>query len=88
MTNVELVAWVLVGMLAVGLVWGYLTFAIARGHSDPLVENGVAMIIVCGKGKGLMKATDIAPNSQMGAWSQERHSDCNTWYHYAPSRKD
>jgi hypothetical protein len=46
MTNVERVAWVLVGMLAVGLVWGYLTFAVARGPSDTLVLNGVAMVMV------------------------------------------
>ena len=46
MTNVERVAWVLVGMLAVGLVWGYPTFAVARGPSDTLVENGAAMVMV------------------------------------------
>ena len=65
---------------------GLSDIAVARGPSDPLVENGVAMLTVCGKGRGFLQATDIAPNPQMGSWSQEKHGDFNTWYHYAPSK--
>jgi hypothetical protein len=75
---VVVVAWV--------LVWGYRHTIFIP---DDLVENGIAMVMVCGKkigtgpfNDGFMQATDVAPRARVGVWGRTYKGDCNVWYHY------
>ena len=53
---------------------------------------GVAAVVVCGdkrgtvaRGmKGLVAATDYAPEPRTGGWWPERKGECTIWYHRPP----
>jgi hypothetical protein len=53
----------------------------------PVVRNGVAAVVVCGKKsgsmneKGIMAATKYAPEPRTGGWWPARRGECTVWYH-------
>ena len=49
----------------------------------PVVRNGVAAIVVCGKKRGL-EAVDVAPEPRTGTWGSEKKGECTVWYHVPP----
>ena len=74
--------WLLVGPL----------LTIPRFTSEgPVVRNGVAAIVVCGKKsgsmneKGMMAVSEHAPEPRTGGWWPDRRGDCTTWYHRPPN---
>jgi hypothetical protein len=57
----------------------------------PVVRNGVAAVVVCGKksggpmnAKGVMAATKYVPEPATGAWWPARRGECTVWYHRPP----
>jgi hypothetical protein len=57
--------------------------------SNDLVDNGVALVVVCGEkvgtsptNKSFMRATNVAPRGRVGIWSPTRKGDCMVWRHY------
>jgi hypothetical protein len=70
--------WLLVGPL----------LTIPRFSSEgPVVRNGVAVIVACGKKQGHMKmgaAMKYAPEPGTGGWWPERSGECTVWYHRPP----
>jgi hypothetical protein len=64
----------------------------------PVVRNGVAAVVVCGKKsapegsgrytaremKGLEAATAYAPEPRTGGWWPARRGECTVWYHRPP----
>ena len=54
-----------------------------RASGEPIVENGVAAIVACGKKRGI-EAVRAAPEPRTSSWSSERRGDCTIWYHHAP----
>jgi hypothetical protein len=56
----------------------------------PVVRNGVAAVVVCGKKsgsmneKGMMAVSEHAPEPRTGGWWPARRGDCTTWYHRPP----
>jgi hypothetical protein len=56
----------------------------------PVVRNGVAAVVVCGKKsgsmneKGMMAVSEHAPEPRTGGWWPDRRGDCTTWYHRPP----
>jgi hypothetical protein len=54
----------------------------------PVVRNGVAAVVVCGKKRGfeegLIAATKYAPEPRTGGWWPARKGECTTWYHRPP----
>jgi len=85
-----------IGAILVLAAWLLLTSGMAlepnaanppkRSPGDvPLVENGVAVIGVCGEKRRFMDATASAPEPQTGTWSVERRGDCTAYYHHPPS---
>ncbi len=53
----------------------------------PVVRNGVAVIVACGKKQGIegMDATmDHVPEPRTGGWWPERSGECTVWYHRPP----
>ena len=81
---------VLIGaILLVGwLLFGSLLTIPRFSTEGPVVRNGVAVIVACGKKrgieKGLMAATKYAPEPRTGTWWPERRGDCTVWYHNPP----
>ena len=91
---------VLIGAILVVGVWllpDWLT--IPRVSTEgPVVRNGVAAVVVCGKKsaregsgrftaremKGLEAATAYAPEPRTGGWWLERRGSCTVWYHRPP----
>jgi hypothetical protein len=57
----------------------------------PVVRNGVAAVVVCGKKsgsmneKGMMAVSQHAPEPRTGGWWPDRRGDCTTWYHRPPN---
>jgi hypothetical protein len=54
----------------------------------PVVENGVAAIVVCGnKRDGMLGSAieDIAPEPRTGGWSLESRGGCDIHYHHPPN---
>ena len=49
----------------------------------PVVRNGVAAVVACGKKRGL-QAVDVAPEPGTGTWGSEKKGDCTIWYHVPP----
>jgi hypothetical protein len=49
----------------------------------PVVRNGVAVIVACGKKQGFW-AVDYAHEPRTGWWSSERRGDCTVWHHRPP----
>jgi hypothetical protein len=56
----------------------------------PVVRNGVAAVVVCGKKsgsmneKGMMAVSEHAPEPRTGGWWPVREGECTTWYHRPP----
>ena len=81
---------VLIGaLLLVGwLLFGSLLTIPRFSTEGPVVRNGVAVVVACGKKrgieKGLMAATKYAPEPRTGTWWPERRGDCTVWYHNPP----
>ena len=54
----------------------------------PVVRNGVAVLVICGKkrdNEGTYKATmDYVPEPRTGSWWPERRGSCTAWYHRPP----
>jgi len=56
---------------------------------DPLVENGVRKVLICGdKRDRSARMWEIADSGTWGvdyrAWDTPREGDCRLWRHYAP----
>jgi hypothetical protein len=54
----------------------------------PVVENGVAAIVVCGnKRDGMLGSAieDLAPEPGTGTWSLESRGGCDYYYHHPPN---
>ena len=49
----------------------------------PVVRNGVAAVVACGKKRGL-QAVDVAPEPRTGTWGSEKKGECTVWYHVPP----
>jgi len=78
---------VLIGAILV-VAWSLLgpLLTIPRFSSEgPVVRNGVAVVVACGKKrgieKGLMAAAKYAPEPRTGGWWPERRGNCTVWYH-------
>jgi hypothetical protein len=52
--------------------------------TGPVVRNGVAVIVACGKKRGFLEATDYAPEARTGTWGVQRKGECNVYYHNPP----
>jgi hypothetical protein len=55
--------------------------------TGPVVQNGVAVIVACGKKsgiEGMPKAMDYAPEPRTGTWDPVRKGECTVWYHKPP----
>ena len=53
----------------------------------PVVRNGVAVIVACGKKSGISEmgaAMSYAPEPRTGGWWPERRGECTVWYHRPP----
>ena len=48
----------------------------------PVVRNGVAVVVACGKKSGA--AMQHVPEPSTGTWWPERRGDCTVWYHRPP----
>ena len=75
------VGWILVGPL----------LTIPRFTAEgPVVRNGVAAVVVCGKKsgsmneKGMMAVGEHAPEPRTGGWWPARRGECTVWYHRPP----
>jgi hypothetical protein len=73
--------WVLLGPL----------LTIPRFTSEgPVVRNGVAAVVACGKKsgsmneKGMMTVGEHAPEPGTGTWLPARRGECTVWYHRPP----
>ena len=80
-----------VGAIVAILVVGWLllpSLTIPRfSTAGPVVRNGVAVIVACGKKsgiKGMISAMDYAPEPRTGTWANERRGECTVWYHSPP----
>jgi hypothetical protein len=83
---IVVVGWLLIGPL----------LTIPRFSTDgPVVRNGVAAVMVCGKKRpsGPMDAaffermdaaTKYAPEPQTGTWGHEERGSCTVFYHHPP----
>jgi hypothetical protein len=77
--------WLLIASLkASGLIPSVPRFT----SEGPVVRNGVAAVVVCGKKRGfeegLIAATKYAPEPRTGGWWPAREGECTTWYHHPP----
>ncbi len=76
--GVLVAGWILVGPL----------LTIPRFTTEgPVVRNGVAVIVACGKKQGMagMDATmDHVPEPRTGGWWPEKQGECTVWYHQPP----
>jgi hypothetical protein len=82
-----LVRWLLIASLKASV----LISPIPRFTSeDPVVRNGVAAVVVCGKKsgsmneKGMMAVSDHVPEPRTGGWWAARRGECTVWYHRPP----
>ena len=77
----QVVGWLLIGPL----------LTIPRfTTAGPVVRNGVAVIVACGKKSGVISAKGMravgkyAPEPATGTWWHERRGECTVWYHRPP----
>ena len=90
LTKASLVAVAIGAILVVGgLLLGTLTITLTIPRfstTGPVVRNGVAVIVACGKKSGLkqgfMAATAYAPEARTGTWAYKRRGNCTVWYHH------
>ncbi len=75
---IVVVGWLLVGPL----------LTIPRFSSGgPVVRNGVAVIVACGKKQGIEgmdAAMKYVPEPRTGGWWPEKQGECTVWYHRPP----
>jgi hypothetical protein len=75
-------------MLAVGVLFvaGRLPILPRFSLTGPVVKNGVAVIVACGKKSSVrrMDGTGYAPEPTTGTWAYRRRDDCTVWYHSPP----
>jgi hypothetical protein len=75
---IMVVSWLLLGPL----------LTIPRFTSEgPVVRNGVAAIVACGKKQGIEEmpaAMKYAPEPRTGGWWDVQRGDCTVWYHQPP----
>ncbi len=53
----------------------------------PVVRNGVAVIVACGKKQGIEgmdAAMKYVPEPRTGGWQPEKQGECTVWYHRPP----
>jgi hypothetical protein len=57
--------------------------------AGPVVRNGVAVIVACGKKSSVRRMDGIgyAPEPRTGAWAHRSRGDCTVWYHVPPHRQ-
>jgi hypothetical protein len=75
---------VVVGWLLIGPALTIPRFTLAEG---PVVRNGTAVIVACGKKQGIEgmgAAMKYAHEPRTGGWWPERKGDCTVWYHRPP----
>jgi hypothetical protein len=73
-----------VGWLLVGPLLTIPRFSTATG---PVVRNGVAVIVACGKKQGMAGAREAlryADEPSTGAWDPVQRGECTVWYHHPP----
>jgi hypothetical protein len=80
---------VLIGaILVVGLVLRGPLLTIPRFTTEgPVVRNGTAVIVACGKKqgiKGMGAAMKYAHEPATGGWWPEKQGECMVWYHRPP----
>lgn len=80
---------VLVGaiLLAGWLLLGPLLTIPRFTTEGPVVRNGVAVIVACGKKSGFLRmgaAMKYAPEPGTGGWWLEKKGECSVWYHHPP----
>jgi hypothetical protein len=80
---------VLIGViLVVGwLLLGPLLTIPRISPTGPVVRNGVAVVVACGKKSGIRgmgAAMKYVPESGTGAWADVRKGNCTVWYHQPP----
>jgi hypothetical protein len=80
---------VLIGaILVVGwLVFGPLLTIPRFTTEGPVVRNGVAVIVACGKKqgmRGMVAAMKYAPEPRTGGWWPVKKGSCTVWYHQPP----
>jgi len=77
----------IVAILVVGwLLFGALTIP-RISSTGPVVRNGVAAVMVCGKKRGIVgldAAMDYVPEPRTGTWAPMRKGECTVWYHHPP----
>jgi hypothetical protein len=73
------VGWLLVGPL--------LTIPRFSSATGPVVRNGVAAIVACGKKQGMAgidEALRYADEPRTGTWDPVQQGECTVWYHHPP----
>jgi len=56
-------------------------------EGGPVVRNGVAVVVACGKKQGTLKmgaAMKHVPEPRTGTWWPEKKGECTLWYHRPP----
>jgi hypothetical protein len=51
--------------------------------SGPVVRNGVAAVVACGKKRDLLPV-DVVPEPRTGTWDPVQQGNCTVWYHHPP----
>jgi hypothetical protein len=72
---------VILGMLK----WFFSGGPMVLNPGEPLVRNGVAVIVACGDKRGAFAAKNSVPNPQMGSWSSVPRGTCVAYYHHPKS---
>jgi hypothetical protein len=81
-------ALILSALLVSGYLWlardNLIILSLDRGA---LVEDGVMMTMVCGKGSGKEVLDKVPLNGSLGPWTKGRtvRGDCDIWYHHTPN---
>jgi hypothetical protein len=85
-----LAALVLIGAILVAgwlLIGPLLTIPRVSTATGPVVRNGVAAIVACGKKQGMAgidEALRYADEPRTGTWDPVQQGECTVWYHHPP----
>jgi hypothetical protein len=55
--------------------------------AGPVVRNGVAAVVACGKKQGMAGIEEVAryaDEPRTGSWDHVRKGECTVWYHHPP----
>src|SRR5215212_5394950 len=55
--------------------------------TGPVVRNGVAVVVACGKKQGMAgidEAARYADEPRTGTWDHVQQGECTVWYHHPP----